>query len=117
MVDNGQFLTLLLQWVTYNGPSLVMYIIGCVIASTHLTRYPRPAWLALIGCGLLAMTNLTSLLMYAVIASQGSLFGSTTIFMTALNVVMNAFHLLGFGLVFAAVFLDRRRPEPPPVMD
>jgi hypothetical protein len=97
----------------YVGPSFALYVVGAVIASLFLTRYPRPAWLALLGCGMLILSSGSGILAYYLLMPGGLIPVDPEIASMAINLIGTAMHIVGLGLIFTAVFLDRKlRVEP-----
>lgn len=106
--------TILLEWLMYSWPSLITYLIGIIVAAMHLTKSPRPALMALAGCGLCGVAHLAGLLQHVLIRGQLAVPPEATLFLGMISWISSFMYVAGFGLVFVAVFTDRRRPEPPP---
>ncbi len=117
MTSNSDLLPMVLHWLMYAGPSLLMYTVGIIIASTQLTRYPKPALFALAGCGIHALSTGMSLMSFVFIRSSGWAGSQIGTLMTALSLLSSLMHMVGFGLLFAAVFVSRQAPEPPPELE
>ncbi len=117
-MDFDSMSAIILQWLMWVVPSTLVYLTGAIIASYHLTRSPRPAKLALAGCGINLFCTGLSILPYALSQSGWLAFGMDSVYLYyGVNIVSTILSACGFGLVFAAVFVDRNRPEPPPEIE
>lgn len=113
-MSSGLPFSVLIQMLVTTLPTLLANSIGVVIASTMLTRYPRPARLVLAGCGLNLGALGASFFMRTFVASwiTGSGASAQTFFMIT-NFLTSMLYAIGIGLIIAAVFTDRTRPQPP----
>lgn len=112
-MNESSLVAIILEWIKYSGLAMSLYVVGAVIASTHLTRYPRPAWLALAGCGLCLLAGGAGLLQHVIIRGNMGIPDEAMMFIGIISWITRVVYLAGFGMVFAAVFVDRRCSEPP----
>ncbi len=116
MQDNSM-MTIVLEWLSYSGLTLVMHVTGLIVSAMYLTRLPRPALMALGGCGLCLFASLSGLMQHLLVRANMGVPPELTILLSAVSWVTRLLYIAGFVLVFAAVFVDRRRPELPPELD
>ncbi len=87
MMSGPDRLQIMLQWLMYAGPSLVMYTICLIIASTQLTRHPKPARFALAGCGVHLLSTGISLMRFVAVSAIGVTGSQTETIMMALSIL------------------------------
>src|SRR5437016_3479389 len=107
------FVTLLVQQV----PMFLVYLAAMLLALTFWRRCPTPCALTLGAAGLLFVVSVgqTLLNFYLFSAREGSALPLTdrASMLTVINVAGSILRALGFGLLLAAVFHGRSRPEGP----
>ena len=95
----------------YISPLLAAYVVGVILALVNMSRYPRAAALALLGCALMFVTSLGRMFIQSYIFSQyrGSGWSAQTYSnaLTALAICANLVHVAGFGLLLGGVFAGR----------
>lgn len=90
-------------------PALLAYVGGMVFAIVFLSRYPRPALLALIGCVVLLTASIGHpIIQTTILMNRGS--GSVATMgqvLSALSLIFSAIRAAGFVLLFCAAFVGR----------
>lgn len=114
-MSSGLPFSVLLQMLAAIVPTLLANSIGVVIASTMLTRYPKPAKLLMAGCGLnlAALGSGFALPMMVSPSWIGGSGASIQTFYMITSFVTSMLYAIGLGLIITAVFTDRTRPQPP----
>ena len=112
-MDASMFVSLLVQQV----PMFLVYLAAMFLALTLWRRCPTPCALTLGATGLLFVVSIGQMLLnyYLFSARDGSGLspGNRTSILTVTNLAGSILRALGFGLLLAAVFHGRSRPEGP----
>ena len=88
--------------------NLLVYLAGIVLALVFWRRYPRPCALTLSAMGLLLLTAIGQTVAMFYIAYR---FGPTPGLIATSALVSNLIRVLAFGLLLAAIFVDREPRE------
>jgi hypothetical protein len=89
------------------GLFLLPAVGGLIIALFTWTRHPRVSLFAAIGCVMLILGSMVTV-GYQVLAIQGGFDRSV---FEALSLLASLLRMVGFCLILAAVFVDRREPK------
>jgi hypothetical protein len=113
-MSSGPSLSVMLQFIFATLPSVLVNVGGIVVASTMLTRYPRPARFVLAGCATnLFAYGLSFFLRTIAISWVGGSGIEMQTYLLIGSLVSSVFYAIGFGLVITAAFIDRIPPQPP----
>ena len=102
-----------LESVAWASPTVLTFLIGMAVATFFVFRLGMPAIMALLGCGLMCLArivNLGSFYYQLTLHSRADIAGSEAYF-KLVNACTTLLHLLGFTLVFAAIFVGRKNPN------
>jgi hypothetical protein len=106
-----EMLSYVMQQLPVIIPMLLVYLVGAGISMTRLEQLGKPAALALAGCWLLAaITLLFPFLQGFIIVNRQGGIAPFGLWLRAIGVVRSLLYAMGFALVLAAVFADRRTP-------
>lgn len=102
----------LVQQLPFLVPYALVFLVGLVVSLVHLQRCAKPALLAAIGCGALLCITLLTPLFQALAFSHGDSYGWARVGMlhSIVSLVSALVHVVGFSLLIAAIFIDRRQP-------
>jgi hypothetical protein len=93
------------------APSLLVYLVGLILALVYRRRYPTPSLLVMIATALLLILGVVHsfVVQYIVYASIENNWTSTRYGWTLFPVGLaaNVLHAVGFGLILAAAFVSR----------
>ena len=91
------------------SPVLLVYLIGMVLCAVWWRRAPRAALYAMVGCGILLLTNIAISFMQVYYINARNTMPAATIgqIMTAVAIGGSIIRAFGFGLVLAGVFAER----------
>lgn len=106
MNPEDSLLVELLKQMTYYLPQFVAYLLGIVVAFAKWRRYPRPALLVVLGCGLLMLNDIGQFALVYCIFSQTT--NISAWLMTVIRVVHSAVLAGGIMLLVTAAFVARR---------
>jgi hypothetical protein len=102
-------LSVLLQQIAWNGPALLVLVVGMFLALVTFSRHPLPSILTMIACGLMTLTRLSLVFInYSLMrGNAGRDFDGTRQFLAIGNTIFGA---VGLALLVAAVFVSRKNP-------
>ena len=110
-MSNSSALTPFMAMLLGQSPTLLVYLVGIVIAVVRMPRHPRPATFVLIGCVLLLAASIVSSLaqMWAFNSRSGSTASAASIgqMLIAVNLVLTFVRAGGFVLLIVAAFVAR----------
>jgi hypothetical protein len=107
-----KLLSPLLTQLTADSPLLLIYVVGIVLALVYWRRCRRPCAFTFFSCGLLLLTSIgQSAVRLYVFQGRADLDLSPeklAWILTLIAQVSSCLRALGFGLLLAAIFVDRR---------
>jgi hypothetical protein len=111
----NNFLVPFLTQLAGQSPVLFMYLVGIVLALVFWRRYPRPCAFTLIAMALLLLAAIGQTFVGTYLISRGIglswAAGRLGRVLTANVLVGSLVRALAFGLLLAAVFVDRKRGD------
>jgi hypothetical protein len=111
-MDATLFVSLLVQ----QAPLFLVYLGAVLLALTFWRRCPVPCALTLGGVVLLFLVSIGQMLLNNLLFARdgsGLSSGDRMTVLTVVNIAAGILRALGFGLVVAAVFHGRNRPQEP----
>ncbi|MGZ9272457.1 MAG: hypothetical protein ACXW6T_25315 [Candidatus Binatia bacterium] len=104
--------SIMLQQLAYATPSLIVYLVGMVLAVIFLRKYPGPALLTLLAAIILLVTTVGVAFGQAYLATQRLEYGWSAVqYSQRLYLVTipgSILRALGAALLLAAVFVGRK---------
>lgn len=110
-LDTGLVPAILMQ-LLFQGPTLLIYIIGSILAIVMWQRARTPALLLLIGVGVLLLSAIFGVVVqnYALYAGDGVDIASRGALMGLIGFLTNIMHAVGVLLLVLAAFAGRKAP-------
>ncbi len=94
-------------------PGITANVIGVMIASTQLSRLPRPAGLVLAGCGVNLFSYGATFCVRLLLMNGGLSGPNLSMVFGIVGFVSSLVYAVGLGLIISAAFVDRVPPRPP----
>jgi hypothetical protein len=98
------------------SPLLLVYFIGLILALVFWRRCPTPSLLVVIASVLLLLVTVAHICVYQYLLQSSAELGWTHVklgwVLTIISLASSCFRAAGMGLILAAVFLQRRVPQP-----
>jgi hypothetical protein len=107
-------ITNLLTNLASASPLLIVYIAGAVVAMMRRSQYPRVSMFVLIGCGILIVSTLSTVALFAIMPIFYDYIGYQAIgwIMTGTRIIESLVQAAGLALIIAAVFIERPEVRP-----
>jgi len=106
------------QQLAYAAPSLIVYLVGMVLAVIFIRKYLMPAILTLLAVIILLVTTVGVSFGQAYLATQRLEYGWSAVQYSQrlylVSIPGSILRGLGAALLLAAVFVGRKTKEPPP---
>lgn len=106
---NDQGASIMLQQIAWQLPSLLVLVVGLLVALVTFSRNPLPSILTMLGCGLMLLGRLSIVLLNLTLM-RGGADGDHTM-RQVLSIGNTALGAIGLGLLVAAVFAGRGNPS------
>jgi hypothetical protein len=117
MEVNSLWLSIALSQLIALAPMLLVYAVASILAMTKLRIHPRPAVLTLLGVGVLAVSSLVGIGVYAALAelrmNSGMEPRQSAALQGAISMALRILQAVGMGLLIAAIFSGRPKPLYP----
>jgi hypothetical protein len=106
-------ISVVLQQLAYHAPMLLVYLVGFILALSFLGRTRLPSLLTLIATGGLILTSIATIAIHSYLmnAAGGPSWSPLQVAqaMSVVGIVGSLIRAAAFGLLLAAVFIDRHR--------
>ena len=109
--------SILLQSLIHILPTLLLCVIGGIIALTRLRDHRRPAMFVLVALSILAITVIGSIVLQQAIVRMGSNGNTIGAWFMIIGIMRTLSDILVYGLLIAAAFIGRGPNAPDPHVD
>jgi hypothetical protein len=113
---SGSAIPIVLQQLVFQGPTLVAYLVGMILAFKFLGRCRVPAILTLLAIGMLILTSIATIAWQTYVANSRWATGSSVEDISRsfliVGVVSSLMRATAFGLLLAAIFTGRNTAAP-----
>jgi hypothetical protein len=100
-----------IQQLVYQGPMLVVYLVGIIVALMYLQRCRLPAILALCAIGTLVVTSIASAVVTHYLINVQSPTGTLGTSLMIVGILGSFIRAAAFGLLLAAIFIQRGKAD------